>query len=90
MLVYINEDHTIIQEALRAKPVNKMLLNHIVVSELSGILAQEQNERFMVRMFKPKEARFITDIDDQRDRTRTLTRELIDRVRSPVLNEAAE
>ena len=90
MLVYINEDHTIIQEALRAKPINKMLLNHIVVAELSGILAQEQHEGFMVRMFRPQEARAIVNIDDQRDRSRTLTRELIDRVRSPTLNEAAE
>ena len=88
--IFINEDHVIIQEALRAKPVNKMLLNHIVVSELAEVLAQEQHEGFMARMFKPQQARFITAIDDRRDKARTLTRELIDRIRSPVLNEAAE
>jgi Histidine kinase-, DNA gyrase B-, and HSP90-like ATPase len=90
ILVYINEDHTIIQEALRTKPVNKMLLNHIVVSELSGTLALEENEPFMIRMFKPQAARAIVDIDDARNRSRTLTRELIDRVRSPISDQAAE
>jgi Histidine kinase-, DNA gyrase B-, and HSP90-like ATPase len=88
--VFINEEHGVIQEALKAKPVNKMLLNYTVVSELSNELALEKNEAFMTKMFKPQAARTIIDIDDQRDRSRTLTRELIDRVRSPVLGEAAE
>lgn len=88
--VFINEDHAIIQEALKAKPVNKMLLNHIVVSELSGTLALEEYEPFMSRMFKPQAARAIVDIDDPRNRSRTLQRELIDRVRSPILEQAAE
>ena len=88
--VFINEDHALIQEALRAKPINKMLLNHIVAAELAATLALEQYEPFMARMFKPQAARAIVDIDDERNRARTLTRELIDRVRSPVLDEAAE
>jgi hypothetical protein len=90
MKVFINEEHALVQEALRAKPINKMLLNHVVVSELSGTLALEEYEPIMSRMFKPQAAQFIVDIDDERDRSRTLTRELIDRVRSPVLDEAAE
>jgi hypothetical protein len=90
MKVFINEEHALVQEALRAKPVNKMLLNHVVVSELAGTLAMEEYESIMSRMFKPQAARTILDIDDQRDRSRTLARELIDRVRSPVLDQAAE
>jgi Histidine kinase-, DNA gyrase B-, and HSP90-like ATPase len=88
--VYINEHHEVIQEALRAKPVNKMLLNHVVVSDLAATLALEEYETFMTRLFKPQAARTIVEIDDPRNRSRTLTRELIDRVRSPVLEQAAE
>jgi len=88
--VFINEDHALIQEALRSKPVNKMLLNHIVASELASTLALDEYEPFMVRMFKPQAARTIIEIDDHRNRSRTLTRELIDRVRSPGYDEAAE
>lgn len=88
--IFINVDHEVIQEALKARPVNKMLLNHVVISELAGTLALEECETFMARMFKPQAARAIVEIDDPRNRARTLTRELIDRVRSPILSEAAE
>jgi Histidine kinase-, DNA gyrase B-, and HSP90-like ATPase len=80
--VYINQEHTIIEEAMKAKPVNKMLLNTVVINELAGELALERYEPFVGKLFRPQVARIINEIEDGRDKSRTLTRELIDRVRS--------
>lgn len=91
IVVFINEEHNLIVEALKAKPVNKMLLNSLIVSELGNVLAGDEYGPFISRMFKSPAARAITDVDDERDRARILIRQLIDRVRSPVpLDEAAE
>jgi hypothetical protein len=80
--VYINQEHNIIEEALKAKPVNKMLLNTVVVSELASELALDEFEPFVGKLFRPQAARAINDIETHRDKARTLTRELIDRVRT--------
>ena len=86
--IYINQEHRVIEEALKAKPVNKMLLNTVVVSELASELALEQYEPFVGKLFRPQAARLINDIEDHRDKARTLTRELIDRVRTAPVAEA--
>ena len=80
--IYINQEHKIIEEAMKAKPVNKMLLNTVVISELAGELALDQYEPFVGKLFRPQVARVINGIEDHRDKSRTLTRELIDRVRT--------
>ena len=80
--VYINSEHPVIVEAIMAKPINRMLLHQVVIGELGGELALDQYEPFIAKLFRPGDARAINDIDDQRDKARTLTRVLVDRVRT--------
>ena len=92
IIVYINEDHDVIQEALKARPINRMLLNSLMINEIANQLALDKFEPFIDRLFKRATANAIIEIDNSEgDRARVLTRQLIDRVRSPIsLSEAAE
>jgi hypothetical protein len=91
IMVFINEDHAVIVEAMAQRPVNKMLLNQVVVDEIANsVAALADDGAFIVKMFRPAVARKVNDIEDPRDKARTITRELIDRIHRPDTSEAAE
>lgn len=82
----INRDHECIQEALKAKPVNRMALNYMVTRELAGTI--RANPKMMRRLFKPSLLRQIDEREEE-IQERYIARILMDRVRTPVSEDAA-
>jgi hypothetical protein len=81
----INRDHSIVKDAMKAKPVNKMALHIMIVSELcESITALPDRGAFVRKIFPRNVASSILEKEDPRSRARFATRQLIDRVRAPI------
>src|SRR5262245_65553780 len=50
--IYINQEHRVIEEAVKAKHVNKMLLTAVVVCEMASELAWEQYGPIVGKLFE--------------------------------------
>lgn len=74
--VEVNKDHPMVALALLQKPVNRSLLNQIVVSEIANVLAADADMCQIA--FKKKIAESIAGIDDPVHRERKVLRLLAD------------
>jgi hypothetical protein len=74
--VSVNSDHAVVQEALRSRPPKRDLLNLLIVDEIGRAV----NEDVIKKLFHPKLAGDICDIQDQIQRSRVIARRLVDRV----------
>jgi hypothetical protein len=83
--VLVNAEHAVIKETMKSHPINRMALNLLLTTEIAGaISALDESDRVIKRLFKGRLAIEISSIELPRDRARTITRQLIDRVRSPM------
>lgn len=76
--VFVNSDHPIIKEALKAQPVNRMALELLVTREIADLL--EKDEELRQKTFRPTERELI---DSKGSTGATIHRLLMDRVRHP-------
>jgi hypothetical protein len=78
--VLVNRDHTLIQEALQAQPINRRLLNFMVVGEIAAVVVE--NDALLKRIF-PR--RVLTNLEERegQERRGLVIRMLMDRVRRP-------
>ena len=92
VMMLVNRDHAVVKTAMQSKPINRMALNLLVVTELSeSIVVLQEGEKFVKKLFHPRLATLINDLEDKRNRSRTIARQLVDRVRTPIpVMEAAE
>lgn len=91
IIMLVNRDHEYVKAASVAKPINKMALNLMIVSELSEtLMSLPERESIVKRLFPHSTALTINSIDDARSRARFVTRQLIDRVRTPAIDEPRE
>lgn len=81
IFVEVNADHPIVQEALKAKPVNRMALNLMIVGELAQAIVDVNGGCLIKRIFHRDVAAAICDIEYNHHRSRIVARRLIDRVR---------
>jgi hypothetical protein len=91
--LFVNEDHPVVQQAMASKPVNKMLMNQMLVDELAAeVVALPDEGAFINRLFRPVLAKSLNEMENARDKARSVTRALIDRVRMPPVEalDAAE
>jgi len=89
IMITVNEDHAAVQEALVAKPINRIALNFLVIAELAAVLMEKDDGR-LVKAMLGQEWETIEDRDDGHDRVRLLTRLLMNRVRTPAFTVVAE
>jgi hypothetical protein len=74
--VSVNSDHGVVQEALRSRPPKRDLLNLMIVDEIGRTVTED----VIKKLFHPKLASDICDIQDQIQRSRVIARRLVDRV----------
>lgn len=90
IMILINKDHDVVKEALKQRPINRMALNIMIVMEMAEcIVSLADSHKFIGRLFHNKTALVINHMNDPRDKARVLIRELIDRVRNPIIELAA-
>jgi len=82
MAVFINKDHSFVRAAMRSKPINRWLLNHMVLREVT--VAMVDDELLLARAFGAKETEKLSELSP-RAREGKVMRALIDRVREPIL-----
>lgn len=76
VVAFVNEDHPIVKEALKAQPLNRMALELLVTREIADLL--EKDEELRVRSFRLQEQELI---EARGAAGATIHRLLIDRVR---------
>lgn len=76
--VFVNKDHSIVREAMIKKPVNRTLLEWMVVREIATQLVD--NDAIAKRVFPPRALRQLEDTSG-RHREGLITRMLLDRVK---------
>jgi hypothetical protein len=84
IIVAVNKDHAFVQEALKARPVNRMALNVLITDELARVIV-EDGDLIIKKIFHRDVASAICDIEHNYQRSRIVARRLIDRVRDPVM-----
>ena len=78
--VSVNKDHSLIELALEQRPLNRMLLNQVVVNEIANVMAKDED---LCRLaFKPKLADEFLAIVDDAERERKILRLMADNIRS--------
>jgi len=85
VFVAVNKDHAFVQEALKARPVNRMALNVMIVDELARTFVEADNGILIKKIFHRDVASAIYGIEHNHHRSRIVARRLIDRVRDPVM-----
>lgn len=76
IIVRVNREHEVVQEALKAKPINRMALNMLTTREIADELAKD--ESVLERLFGK---RLLSEIKDREDsQVQFIARLLIDRV----------
>jgi Histidine kinase-, DNA gyrase B-, and HSP90-like ATPase len=83
--VAVNRDHPFVQEALKARPFNRMALNVMIVNELAQAIVEVDNGVLIKKIFHRDVASAICGIEHNHHRSRIVARRLIDRVRDPVM-----
>jgi Histidine kinase-, DNA gyrase B-, and HSP90-like ATPase len=78
--VYVNKDHPLIDLALQQRPVNRMLLNQVVVNEIANVLADDP--QLCDVAFKKSVATTIAEIEDPQQRERKVLRLLTDNIKA--------
>lgn len=78
--VMVNKEHPIIELAMQQRPVNRALLNQVVVSEIASVIAPDRD--LIEVVFKPKDARAILEVDDPVHRQRKVLRIVVDNIRA--------
>lgn len=79
VVVYVNKDYPAIQEAMVAKPINRMALNLLVTGEIAPVLAADR--KLWRRVFKAKRS-VVVDLEsrEEREREQVIHRLLMDAV----------
>jgi hypothetical protein len=85
IFVAVNRDHAFVQEALKARPVNRMALNVMIVDELARAIVEIDDGILIKKIFHRDVASAIYGIEHNHHRSRIVARCLIDRVRDPVM-----
>jgi hypothetical protein len=85
IFVAVNKDHAFVQEALKARPVNRMALNVMIVDELAREIVEVDDGILIRKIFHRDVASVIYGIEHNHHRSRIVARRLIDRVRDPVM-----
>jgi hypothetical protein len=85
IFVAVNRDHTFVQEALKARPFNRMALNVMIVDELARAIVEIDDGVLIKKIFHRDVASAIYGIEHNHHRSRIVARRLIDRVRDPVM-----
>jgi hypothetical protein len=81
IFVEVNAEHPTVQEALKTRPVNRMALNLMIVSELAQAIVDQNGGSLIRKIFHRDVAAAICDIEHTHHRSRVVARRLIDRVR---------
>jgi hypothetical protein len=81
IFVAVNRDHAFVQEALKARPVNRMALNVMIVDELARAIVEVDDGILIKKIFHRDVASAIYGIEHNHHRSRIVARRLIDRVR---------
>ena len=79
VLVAVNKDHRVVQEALRSEPINRMALHLLVIREIAALIVAEQ--RLMNRLFGRSQREQIEAKIDERSREAFVARLLIDQIK---------
>jgi hypothetical protein len=85
IFVAVNRDHAFVQEALKARPVNRMALNVMIVDELARAIVEVDDGVLIKKIFHRDVASAIYGIEHNHHRSRIVARRLIDRVRDPAM-----
>lgn len=85
IFVAVNRDHAFVQEALKARPFNRMALNVMIVDELARAIVEVDNGILIKKIFHRDIASAIYGIEHNHHRSRIVARRLIDRVRIPAM-----
>jgi hypothetical protein len=78
--VMVNKEHPVIELALQQRPVNRALLNQIVVSEIANVIAADPE--LCELAFRAKDARTILEVEDLVHRERKVLRIMADNIRT--------
>lgn len=85
--VEINKELDVIQELLKARPINRMALHLLVTREIASALVE--HPAMVKRSLAPKIIRVLDALPDNAQKERKLARILMDSARRPKLVEAA-
>jgi hypothetical protein len=85
IFVAVNRDHAFVQEALKARPFNRMALNVMIVDELARAIVEVDDGILIKKIFHRDVASAIYGIEHNHHRSRIVARRLIDRVRVPAM-----
>jgi hypothetical protein len=85
IFVAVNRDHAFVQEALKARPVNRMALNVMIVDELARAIVEVDDGILIKKIFHRDVASAIYGIEHNHHRSRIVARRLIDRVRDSAM-----
>jgi len=85
IFVAVNRDHAFVQEALKARPVNRMAFNVMIVDELARAIVEVDDGILIKKIFHRDVASAIYGIEHNHHRSRIVARRLIDRVREPLM-----
>jgi hypothetical protein len=85
IFVAVNRDHPFVQEALKARPVNRMALNVMIVDELARAIVEVDDGILIKKIFHRDVASAIYEIEHNHHRSRIVARRLIDRVRDTAM-----
>lgn len=85
IIVMINKEHPVVQEALRARPTNKIALYLLATTEMAHSIVYDNHEWAMAALFKhkPSQLKKLRDLNGT-DRVRTMARVLMDAARYPL------
>jgi hypothetical protein len=90
IMILVNKDHRTVQEAMKAKPLNRLALNNLTISDLAvAIIKADHSEHLIKKIFHPPIAKAVLDLSDDHDKSRLIIRSLVDRVKSPLDRSAA-
>jgi Histidine kinase-, DNA gyrase B-, and HSP90-like ATPase len=85
IFVEVNAEHPTVQEALKARPVNRMALNLMIVGELAQAIVDQNGGSLIRKIFHRDVAAEICGIEHTHHRSRVVARRLIDRVRDSAM-----
>jgi hypothetical protein len=85
--VEINKEHDVVQELLRARPINRMALHLMVTREIASALVEYPG--MIKRSLAPKIIKVLDALPDSAQKERKLARILMDSARRPKVVEAA-
>jgi hypothetical protein len=85
--VEINKEHDVVQELLKAKPINRMALHLMVTREIASALVEYPG--MIKRSLAPKIIKVLDALQENAHKERKLARILMDSARRPKVMEAA-